>query len=80
MAQGCAETGAMQAVAKQCDIVSNGKGKYEIPRVLVLLRQKDNKIPLKIEGRGVDVFNKTLFHNKLQISNADCIFQAFLHF
>ena len=25
MAQGCAETGAMQAVVKQSDIVSNGR-------------------------------------------------------
>ena len=32
MAQGCAETGEMQAVAKQGDIVSNGKGKSEPPR------------------------------------------------
>ena len=31
MAQGCAETGAMQAVAKQSDIVSNGKGKSKSP-------------------------------------------------
>ena len=32
MAQGCAETGAMQAVAKQSDIVSNGRENRNSPR------------------------------------------------
>ena len=31
MAQGCAETGAMQAVAKQSDIVSNGRENRNSP-------------------------------------------------
>ena len=48
MAQGCAETGAMQAVAKQSDIVSNGKGRFGIPHVFgPFVAQKDNKNPLK---------------------------------
>ena len=48
MAQGCAETGAMQAVAKQSDIVSNGKGKFEIPRVLVLFQKRTINSPSRL--------------------------------
>ena len=62
MAQGCAETGAMQAVAQQCDIVSNGKGEIRNPPHFGPFSKKDNKFSLKIESRGVDVFNKTLFY------------------
>ena len=52
MAQGCAETGEMQAVAKQGDIVSNGKGNRN-PRVFgTFCSKKYNKGSLKNEGYG----------------------------
>ena len=52
MAQGCAETGEMQAVAKQGDIVSNGKGEIGTPAFWSFCSKRTIKYPSRMRGVG----------------------------